>query len=82
MILMNRKLQKGGEFPDSINLDEENEFVNDDNFQFDYGSNSDSSYDEKKVMKKIRKRINGGKNDDKKDDLDVWQSEKIDLDDI
>ena len=44
-----RKLQKEGEFPDTINLDEENEFGESDNFQFDYGDNSeDSSSDEEK----------------------------------
>ena len=42
-----RKLQKEGEFPDSINLEEENEFNNDDNnFQFDYGSSDNISEEE------------------------------------
>ena len=35
-----RQLQKEGEFSDSIKLDEENEF-NDDNFQFDYGTDDE-----------------------------------------
>ena len=39
-----RKLQKEGEFPDTINLDEENEFGDDDdNFQFDYDISENSS---------------------------------------
>lgn len=78
-----RKLQKEGEFPDTINLDEENEFVNDDNFQFDYGGNSeDSSSESNDEEENIEDNKWWTKNDDKKDDLDVWESEKIDLDDI
>ena len=43
-----RKLQKEGEFPDSINLEEDNEFNKDDNnFQFDYDS-SEEEEEEKK----------------------------------
>ena len=42
-----RKLQKEGEFPDTINLDEENEFLESDNFQFDYGASDNSSDEEK-----------------------------------
>ena len=39
-----RKLQKEGEFPDSINLEEENEFNTDNNtFQFDYDSSDNIS---------------------------------------
>ena len=41
-----RKLQKEGEFPDTVKLDEENEFVNDDNFQFDYDVSDNSSEEE------------------------------------
>ena len=42
-----RKLQKEGEFPDSINLDEDNEFINDNSFQFDLDEdNSDSDSEE------------------------------------
>lgn len=79
-----RRLQKEGEFPDTINLDEENEFGNDDNFQFDYGANSgDSSSDEEKDdEEKGEDNKWWTKNADKKGDLDVWESEKIDLDDI
>ena len=44
-----RKLQKEGEFPDTINLDEENEFGDDDdNFQFDCDSGSESDEDNEK----------------------------------
>ena len=44
-----RKLQREGEFPDFINLDEENEFGDDDNFQFDYSKEkSDSDSEEEK----------------------------------
>ena len=31
-----KRLQKEGEFPDTVNLDEENTFDTDDNFTFDY----------------------------------------------
>lgn len=37
-----RKLQKEGEFPDIINLEEENEFNEDYNFQFDYDNKNSS----------------------------------------
>ena len=38
---------KEGEFPDSINLDEDNEFINDNSFQFDLNEdNSDSDSEE------------------------------------
>ena len=44
-----RRLQKEGEFPDTINLDEENEFnIDDSNFEFNYDSGSDSESDEEK----------------------------------
>lgn len=66
-----RKLQSEGEFPDSIRLDEENEFGDSDNFQFDYGgTDSSSGSDEEKDDKK------------EEDNIDIWESEKIDLDDI
>ena len=77
-----RKLQKEGEFPDTINLDEENEFGDDDNFQFDYDA-VDSSSDEETNDKKKEDNKWWSKDDkNKEDDLDVWNSEKIDLDDI
>ena len=77
-----RKLQSEGEFQDSIRLDEENEFGDSDNFQFDYGaadSSSGSDDDEEKDDKE-----KWWSKDDKKeeDNIDVWESEKIDLDDI
>jgi len=40
-----RKLQRDGEFPDFITLDEENEF-GDDMIQFDYGGNDEESEEE------------------------------------
>lgn len=59
-----RKLQKEGEFPDSINLEEENEFGDDNNFQFDYDS-SDSSSDEEKEEDEEKKG-------DNKNMEDIW----------
>ena len=73
-----RKLQREGEFPDSINLDEENEFIDDNNFQFDYGkgdisSSSSSSGEEEDKEDK----------EDKEDREDKDKEDKdIDLDDI
>lgn len=63
-----RKLQKEGEFPDTINLDEENEFNTDDNnFEFNYGPDSESSSSEDEKDKSDNEKID---------------NEKIDLDDI
>tara|TARA_B100001115_G_C15727707_1_gene354251 strand:- start:267 stop:857 length:591 start_codon:yes stop_codon:yes gene_type:complete len=71
-----RKLQKEGEFPDTINLDEENEFGNDDNFQFDYGDNSgDNSSDEEKddeEKTEDNKWWTKSENNNNKDIEDVW----------
>ena len=87
-----RKLQKEGEFPDSINLDEDNEFINDNSFQFDLNednSDSDSEEDTKTDDKWWSKDTS--KNDSMDD---VWgkqnetklsvrnHEEIIDLDDI
>lgn len=72
-----RKLQKEGEFPDSINLDEENIFNNDDNFKFDYDSDSsDSEGDDNSES-----NVWWGENSDNKE-VDIWETEKINLDDI
>ena len=70
-----RKLQKEGEFPDTINLDEENEFGNDDNFQFDYGGNStDSDSESNGDEEKSEKDKWWTKSDNKsnKDVEDLW----------
>ena len=69
-----RKLQKEGEFPDTINLDEENEFVNDDNFQFDYGAGDSDSDEEKGDEEKEEDNKWWTKSDNKsnKDVEDVW----------
>jgi len=74
-----KRLQREGEFPDTVNLDEENTFNTDNDFKFDYDTGSDDSDGEKEEDKPWRK----SKEDDKKDDdIDVWNTEKIDLDDI
>ena len=57
-----RKLQKEGEFPDTINLDEENEYGDDDNFQFDYGKSDSDSDDE------------DDSDDEKKEENNKWWS--------
>lgn len=88
-----RKLQKGGEFPDIINLDEENEFLDDDNFQFDYsgtGDSSDSSSDEEDAENIEDKNKNiediWGKQDDKamphRHHEGSFNTTVIDIDDI
>ena len=74
---MVRKLQKEGEFPDSINLDEENNFDNDDNFQFDYDSDSSDSEENDNSESNVWWE----KNSDNKE-VDIWETEKINLDDI
>ena len=66
-----------------VNLDEENMFVDDNSFTFNYDSGSESEDEDED---------NGGKEKDKSwwttqdkdtnDNTDVWQSEKINLDDI
>ena len=61
-----RKLQKEGEFPDTINLEEENEFIENDNFQFDYNNNNISSEEEK----------------EKEEEEEEEEKEEINLDDI
>ena len=61
-----RKLQKEGEFPDTINLEEENEFIESDNFQFDYNNNNISSEEEK----------------EKEEEEEEEEKEEINLDDI
>jgi len=77
-----RKLQKEGEFPDTINLDEENEFIDDDNFHFDYDATDNSSDEETNDKEKVDNKWWSKDDKNKEDDLDVWNSEKIDLDDI
>ncbi len=61
-----RKLQSEGEFSETINLDEENEFNEDDNFQFDYGV-SDSDQEEEDEEKPV--------NEESMDDIWGDQSE-------
>jgi translation initiation factor 1A len=74
-----KRLQREGEFPDTVNLDEENSFNTDNDFKFDYDTGSDDSDGEKEEDKPWWK----SKEDNKKDnDIDVWDTEKIDLDDI
>ncbi len=77
-----RKLQSEGEFPDSIRLDEENEFGDSDNFHFDYSSTDSSSGSDDDEEKDDKEKW--WSKDDKKeeDNIDIWESEKIDLDDI
>ena len=69
-----RKLQKEGEFPDIINLDEENEFLDDDNFQFDYGDADGSSSDEENDDEEKRENNKWWSKSDNKDKNveDVW----------
>lgn len=60
-----RKLQKEGEFPDTINLDEENEFNTDDNnFEFNYDSGSSSEEDNEAEEEKEEK--------DKEEEVSPW----------
>ena len=59
-----RKLQKEGEFPDSINLDEENEFSESNNFQFDYDESDNSSEEDEE------------KEEEKDENSDVWWQTK------
>jgi len=71
-----RKLQKGGEFPDTINLDEENDFGDGDNFQFDCDV-SDNSSEEEEDSEEI---INSSENI--KDKSMPHDATEIDIDDI
>ena len=57
-----RKLQRDGEFPDFITLDEENEFGADDMIQFDYGDKDSSSSDEEDEEEK---------KEEKKEEIDL-----------
>ena len=69
-----RKLQKEGEFPDTINLDEENEFNTDDNnFEFDYDSGSSSEEDKEEEVSPWQNKDKDGKTD--KGD-DIWDKKK------
>ncbi len=89
-----RKLQKEGEFPDSINLDEENEFSESNNFQFDYDESDNSSDDEEEEKDEKSdvwwKTKESSKNDSMEDvwgkqnesKISVGKTEEIDLDDI
>lgn len=77
-----KKLQREGEFPDTVNLDEENSFDADDNFTFNYDSNPDSDDEEDKEDEEKDKSSRGSQGKDKNVNTDVWQSEKINLDDI
>ena len=63
-----RKLQKEGEFPDTIILEEENEFIENDNFQFDYNNNISSEEEEEK--------------EEKEEEEEEEEKEEINLDDI
>jgi len=75
-----RRLQKEGEFPNIINLDEENEFnMNNSNFEFNYDSDSNSESDD---SDKLDSDIWWKKDNDTNKNVDVWETEKINLDDI
>ena len=63
-----RKLQREGEFPDFITLDEENDFTTDDMIQFDYGDKYSSSSDEDE--------------EDEEEEKEKEKKDEIDLDDI
>ena len=76
-----KRLQREGEFPDTVNLDEENTFNTDNDFKFDYGAGSDSS-DEDGEKEEDKPWWKSKEDDKKDDDIDVWDTEKIDLDDI
>ena len=75
-----RKLQKEGEFPDIINLDEENEYGDDDNFEFNYDSGSESDdlddLDESEEKEEVSPWWSKG--DDKTDKSmdDIWDQKK------
>jgi translation initiation factor 1A len=47
-----RKLQRDGEFPDFITLDEENDFTTEDMIQFDYGNDKEPSSSEEEEEEK------------------------------
>ena len=65
-----RKLQRDGEFPDFITLDEENDFGADDMIQFDYSNDKESSSSEEEEEEEEEK------------DEEGEEKEEIDLDDI
>ncbi len=67
-----RKLQKEGEFPDTINLDEENEFGDDDNFQFDYGATDSESEEDKEEKEEDNKWWSKSSNNVDKNVEDLW----------
>ena len=79
-----KRLQREGEFPDTVNLDEENMFVDDNSFTFNYGGGSDSSDEDDTNGEEKEKDKSWWTTQDKdtNDNTDVWQSEKINLDDI
>lgn len=75
-----RKLQKEGEFPDTINLDEENDFQEGDNFEFNYDSGSDDS-DNSDESKEEEEEVSpwwGSQEDDKTDKSidNIWDQKK------
>ena len=75
-----RRLQKEGEFPDTINLDEENDFNTDDNFEFNYDSGSDDSDDLDEEKEDVSPWW-GSKEGDKTDKTDksidnIWDQKK------
>ena len=75
-----RKLQKEGEFPDTINLDEENEFNTDDNnFEFNYDSVSSSEEDNEAEEEKEEVSPWWNKDKDSKTDKcidNIWDQKK------
>jgi len=91
-----RRLQKEGEFPDTINLDEENDFNTDDNFEFNYDSGSSESDEETEDVSPWWGSKEGDKTDKTDKSIDnIWDQKKetlvtrhhegitvIDIDDI
>lgn len=73
-----RRLQKEGEFPDTINLDEENDFNTDDNFEFNYDSGSDSESDDSDKEKEDVSPWWASQEGDKTDKLidNIWDQKK------
>ena len=63
-----RKLQRDGEFPDFITLDEENDFTTDNMIQFDYGGKESSSSEDE--------------DEEADEEEEEKKNEEIDLDDI
>lgn len=69
-----RKLKKEGEFPENINLEEENDFDNDDNdFVFDYGGSGDISNED---------GDSSSEEDSSEENKETSKEEDIDLNDI